>query len=388
MRRALLLVCVLLSACTSASDPDVPDGIASRDAPSSATPTPRTSTPGAVATLEPEDDCAGLGRVPRQGQVTTIEEGQLRAYDPERFSSKCLATVASDNPNFMSDTRPPRWSPEGDRVLIGGRAISADGAVTKPLAAGSDLSAEWSRPTGTSVVSVASDGRLLKQSSFGGRPEDISFLARHDDVAYHPAGLHIATSGLTSDGEYGLYLATNLGTEVELIARGEAARFITNLRFAEDGQSLYYTARHDPTNWHLHRLFIGADPFLATLAKQQKDFEYAVSSFNNRLIAWFVPGDCAAGEPGKFKVVGGRLGIKIPGDLRERNIHPVGWLRAGQLVVRVASPGCSAPQPGTVYVLSHEAPVVIDEENYGEVSVRVRRPPPPPPPDEEQDVVA
>ncbi len=66
----------------------------------------------------------------------------------------------------------------------------------------------------------------------------------------------------------------------------------------------------------------------------------------------------------------------------------MGWLRAGQLVVRVASTGCGALQPGTVYVLSHEAPVVIDEENYGEVSVRVRRPPPPPPPNEEQEVVA
>jgi hypothetical protein len=41
-----------------------------------------------------------------------------------------------------------------------------------------------------------------------------------------------------------------------------------------------------------------------------------------------------------------------------------------------------------VYVLSRKEPVVIDRENYGNVSVRVKMPPPPPPPGEEQEVVA
>src|SRR5688500_335146 len=109
----------------------------------------------------------------------------------------------------------------------------------------------------------------MKRSSFGGRATDISFLQRHDAVTYHPAGEHIATSGLAADGSYGLHLATNVGGEPMLLARGEAARFITNLYFSENGLWLYYTAKHGPEDWHLHRLLIGQDARLETLAKRR-----------------------------------------------------------------------------------------------------------------------
>lgn len=104
----------------------------------------------------------------------------------------------------------------------------------------------------------------MKRSSYGGDSTDISFLDRHDAVTYHPAGEHISTSGVAADGSYGLYLATNLGTKPQLLARGEAARFITNLRFTEDGRHLYYTARHGPRDWHLHRLSVGEEAKLET----------------------------------------------------------------------------------------------------------------------------
>ena len=227
----------------------------------------------------------------------------------------------------------------------------------------------------------------MKRSSYGGAATDISFLERHDAVTYHPAGEHIATTGVAKNGNYGLYLATNLGTDPKLLARGEAARFITNLHFTEDGDYLYYTARHGPRNWHLHRLRIGKEAELETLAKAGTDFEYAVSPFAGFTYASFVPGDCVAGEPGTFETVNSKL--RLSPELRSREIHPIGWLPDDKLVVRASTTGCSTAQPGDVYVLSRgAAPILVDEENYGSVSVRVRMPEPPPPPGEEQEVVA
>ncbi|HWC13440.1 MAG TPA: hypothetical protein VG929_02455 [Actinomycetota bacterium] len=233
----------------------------------------------------------------------------------------------------------------------------------------------------------------MKRSSYGGEPMNIGFLDRHDAVTYHPAGEHVATSGVAEDGTYGLYLATNIGGEPRLVARGEAARFITNLDFSEDGRWLYYTARHGARDWHLHRLLLGENAKLETLAKAEKNFQYTVSPFNADMLAWFVAGDCAAGQNGTFEVRlrGHSEGPEMRRGQRfdRRNIHVVGWLRSAKLVVRAATTGCSTANPGDVYVLStNEAPRLIHKENYGSVSVRIPMPPPPPPPGEEQEVVA
>lgn len=372
----------LLIGCTQ--ERGLPRGEVISTADASVPPESRASTtPAPAETIPPDQECSGLGRVPASGQITYFVEDQLQAASPSGQRSECLLAIdeLDENPG------PPVWNARGDRVLIGDRGLSRDGAMTARLTEERGEKPQWSRPAGTSVVYVALDGALIKRSSYGGRPIDITFLERHDAVTYHPAGEHIATSGRDKSGGYGLYLATNLGTEPQLLARGEAARFITSLRFSQDGDYLYYTARHGPEDWHLHRLRIGADATLETLARAPHNFEYAVSPFDPGLFVWFVARDCAAGQPGEFDWRGRRL-VLTP-ELRAHNLHPVGWLRNGSLVVRALTTGCGTAQPADIYVVSAEHPPVFAAGDvYGSVGVRVRIPPPPPPPGEEQEVVA
>jgi hypothetical protein len=384
MRRlAILVLCFFLVSCT-ADAPEPPDRVASA-APSTAEP---RATPDPVETLEPNSGCRGLGKTPGPGEITLVEKEELLGFSPGG-RRRCLLDLGRLGLAPSIGTA-PSWNAAGDRLIVRHRAISRDGSVSQLLTRRFSEYAIWSRPTGTSVMYLTRNGQLMKRTSFGGETTDISFLSRHDAVTYHPAGTHIATTGVRPNGDYGLFLATNVGTDPKLLARGEAARFITNLHFTEDGDWLYYTARHGPRDWHLHRLGIGPglSGILETLAKGDFDFEYAVSPFDSGFYAWFQPGDCAAGEPGRFKVQPSKELSSVPDSEEHNNVHPVGWLPDGQLVVRTSTTGCSTAQPGNVYVLSRSDVMLIDEENYGNVSVRVVHPPPPPPPGGEQEVVA
>jgi hypothetical protein len=381
---------LLLAGCTQGAQDHSPETIASAE-PSETLVIAGTPsiTPTPVATLEETESCDGVGRAPKKGQITLIENDRLRAYSPEG-SATCLADISESGTGIRGglggSVVAPSWNGPADRVIVGDRALSEDGSVSRQLTGNKFANTVWSRPSGTSVIWITKEGHLMKRSSFGGKAVDISFLARHDDIAYHPAGTHIVTSGLKKNGDYGLFLATNIGTETKLIAKGEDARFIDNLSFGEDGESLYYEARHGPQNWHLHRMQIGAEASLETLSKQERSFEYVVSPTDPFQVAWFTPGDCTAGEPGTFKAPG--LDLQIPEEMKAGNIHPVGWLPSQRLVARVATTGCSTAQPGEVYVLSRDAPVLVADENYGNVSVRVKMPKPPPPPGDKQEVVA
>jgi len=386
MRHAggLLLIIVVAAACTPEGAEPPPDVVASEV--SSVEPTSDASasvTPSPELTLEPTQTCDGLGKPPRRAEITFISEGKLMGASPDGTSQRCLAHLADlDVGDFGPVTS---WNAPSDRVLIESQVLSSDLSATSELAIGA--SPVWSRPTGTSVVWIDDEGHLMKRSSFGGRATDISFLARHDDVTYHPAGTHVATSGRRENGDYGLFLATNIGTEPKLIARGEKARFITNLEFSEDGQRLYYTARHGPGNWHLHRLLMGSNPVLETLAKKETDFDYSVAWFTWMYYAAFSGGDCAAGQPGELKIDGPKM--QIPDELQRSNLRPVGWLSGSRLVVTSSPVSCSTAAPQDIYVLrSKGSPVLIAEEVGASVAIRQKMPPPPPPPGEEQEVVA
>jgi hypothetical protein len=386
MRRivGLILLSTLVAACTAADD--APDGAIASQGPAAEEPTP---TPSPEETLEVVATCDGLGRTPRAGQVTFVRDGRLIGVSPDGSKETCLADVSSGDVPAVTDTL--SWNPGGDRVIAAGRGIAADLSATGALTGGPNEIAVWSRPTGKSVVFVSDDGRLMKRSSFGGQATDISFLARHDDVTYHPAGTHIATSGLQESGDYGLYLATNVGTEAKLIARGEKARFITKLQFSHDGD-LFYTARHGPTNWHLHKLRIGSDARLSTLDKSTGNFNYAVDPFSNPYddVVWFSPEDCAAGEPDRLHESSVLGGIKLPSHLKAATLTPIGWLPEHHLVVTSRPSGCDADVPQDIYVLSGRArkAVLIAVDVGATAGVRVVLPEPPPPPGDEQAVVA
>lgn len=363
-----LLAVVMLGACTGDGE------------------SPRRS-PASVTSLDPAAECDGIGRPPPRGEVTFILDGDLWASDLAG-NHRCLIDLEAVASTLRGPVA-PAWNAPGDHVLLGGVAIDPDLTVTWLAKWREGDFLQWSRPTGTSVIHLTSGGRLMKRPSSGGTIRDISFLRRHDDVVYHPAGLHIATSGLADDGSYGLYLATNVGTETQLLAVGEKARYLTDLQFSQDGRFIYYSARHGPDEWHLHRLLIGESASLETLDKTRRPVRYEISAFDVARVAWFEAGDCVAGVPGTLELAGVRTDrIRIPDELRERNLVPIGWLPHGRLVVEARSVGCSTAGSRGIYILSSKEPVLLRTLESPLVSVRVKLPPPPPPPDEEQEVVA
>ncbi len=383
MRRivGIVVLSTLAAACTPAAE--APEDAIVSKAPTAEEP---SATPSPEETLATDDQCDGLGPPPRGGQVTFVRDDRLIGVGPDGSNETCLADLSSGD--IPAVTAGVTWNPPADRVIVAERGISTGLSTTKALTGGPAENAVWSRPTGKSIVYISTDGRLMKRSSFGGKAIDISFLDRHDDVTYHPAGTHIATTGLAEDGNYGLYLATNLGTEAELLARGEQARFITDLEFTQSGRELWYTARHGPKNWHLHTLHMGEDAFLDTIAKNAFGFRFASSDvFEFSPYAWSSLGDCVAGEPDKLHVPRG-WGLQIPDELGRMSLRPVGWLPHQRLVVTSNAVSCSTGAPQDIYVLSKRSPVLIAEGLGATAGIRAVVLPPPPPPGEEQEVVA
>lgn len=379
------VVMAAASSCTGAEveRPEAPpSSVASADVPPEPTPPPPAKARPTAS------GCRAIaGRVPSEGQITFVRDDKIVAASPDGEPETCLVDL--ERTSIAPTATPLSWNARGDAVIVDDVAVFAGTRRTFRVVDRRPERAVWSRPNGTSVVYVATDGRLMKRPSAGGPADDISFLQRHDDVAYHPAGTHIATTGVTTKGTYGLFLATNVGTGRRLLARGERARLITGLRFSDDGQYLYYTARHGPGNWHLHRLGIGADRSFVTLDDGRSGFEYTVSPRSARTIAWFSVGDCAEGEAGKFHARGpGTSGLDIPAELRATDLRPVGWLPGRELVVASSPVSCSTTAARDVYVLGDHEPILIVEEVGASAAVRTKVPPPPPPPDEAHEVVA
>jgi hypothetical protein len=220
MRLAAVSISGVLLAVGCTQSGDVPD----RGAP------PPTRPPGL---FQISSDCTGLSEA-RGPQVAFALDGQVYRAKPSGGIARCVIDVP--------DPQDLDWGPQADRVHFGDLR-RYDGDVVVSL----DDTAEsiaWSRPTGQAIVYV-SEGRLMKVDAFGEEPFEISFLADHDEAVYHPAGTHVAVTGTAQDGTYGLWLATNLGEEPQLLAIGEDARRIFSLSFAHDGATLYYAAEHD-----------------------------------------------------------------------------------------------------------------------------------------------
>jgi hypothetical protein len=281
------------------------------------------------------------------------------------------------------------WGGEADRVLIDGPETTLFTEEAGATLDSDQQATSWSRPTGTSVISVSPSGHLLKQAAEKGKPVDISFLKRHDEAIYHPAGTHIATVGDNEFDVYGLYISNNEGKDDQLIAVGESAKRIYNLAFNHSGDFIYYAAEH-PNRFDLHSLKIvkaevGLDEpvesRLGTLYSGEEDVtNVVVSEFSEEPLIAFQTG-C------RTHVVAGNRESLIEGDLAERNTEPVGWLPDGTLVVLAYDNGCSGPGD-LLEVNINEATSVLIANAVESAGIRAVLPPPPNPPDVDTGVVA
>lgn len=330
-----------------------------------------------IGPFEITGDCDGFGRM-RNPQLSFVSGDRLFVAPPGTATARCALEV--QNPLDVE------WGPEGNRLHLGdlrryggGRAASLEDDVE---------SIAWSRPTGRSIVYV-SEGRLMKVDAFGREPFDISFLADHDEVVYHPAGTHIAVTGTADDGTYGLWLATNVGEGPHLLAIGEDARRIFSLGFAHDGTTLYYAAKH-ANRYDVHSLRLALqdetgttrDAELGTLDSADTEMgDVVVSEFADGRIAYSV-GSCQEGT--RTRVWDGSV-TELGGELAELSTEPVGWLPNGELLVLARRTGCDGE--GTLFTwLPAETTRVVS--GISAAGVRAALPPPPGPPGAKQQVVA
>lgn len=363
-RAVVTAFCWLLvaAACTSGDESPGADG---------------ESTPPVAGVFDLSDDCKGFGR-PGAPQLSFVAEGKLFVARPKQSTARCVLEVES-----AGDLE---WGPGGDRLHFGdlrrydGEQIFSLDDEPESLA--------WSRPTGESVVFIT-DRRLLKVSAFGDEPTDISFLADHDEVVYHPAGTHLAVTGTDDDGTYGVWLATNVGEEPQLLAVGEDALRIFSLSFEHGGATLYYAAEHDD-RYDVHALHLALkdaggstrDAELDTLDSFSGEMaDVVVSEFADRKVAYSV-GTCDEGK--KTRVWDGEV-TELDGLPEGGSTEPVGWFPNGRLVVLVRDSGCTGD--GTLYLWSPRETTEL-VAGVGAVGVRAVLPPPPSPPGSEQQVIA
>jgi hypothetical protein len=323
--------------------------------------------------------CHGLKRISEAAEVTFVSGDRLYAATAKGSRARCISDDV--------DGDRLAWGGEADRVLI-------DGDVTRLITpdVGASLSSEqqstsWSRPTGTSVISVSPGGQLLKTGAAGGEPADISFLARHDEAAYHPAGTHIATVGEDRDGTYGLFISNNEGRDHQLVAVGESAKRIYNLAFNHQGDTLYYAAEHED-RFDLHSLRVTAQEVgdtgavesrLGTLYSGPDDItRIVVSEFSAEPLLAFQTG-C------RVKMISGADESALPESLAQANAAPVGWLSDNTLLVLEYDSGCEGP--GRLFAVTSDERTLVAEK-VDAAAPRAVLPPPPEPPDVDTGVVA
>ena len=337
------------------------------------------------------DDCGSIGPAPRRAEISFVANGNLYVASPDKTKVRC-ATSAEGATEL-------EWGARADRLLFGGldRHIDEGRAIVSSESSSISMST-WSRPTGTSIVFVKR-GRLFKVGAEESEPRDISFLARHDSVIYHPAGTHIVSTGVEAKGDRaGIFLADNEGRKPRPLVANETARSIDSLAFSHDGNSLYFSADHGDTH-DLHRLSLApgssAGDTGQALAEMELDTVFDstdpvtnihLSEHDDRSLS-FRTGSCETGFRTYSTAPDGdrddfvELDEAIYGSFTEA----VGWTPKGELMVLVQKSGCDGPaelwrtKPGRGLLFARGVTLA---------SVRAELPPPPDPPLPAQEVPA
>ncbi len=392
----LLLLALIAAACSTASQPSTVATSTSTPATAAVTTSTFTSATAAVTTSAPSTTqapfdppglvgalptgpCDGIGPTPDadEAQITFVIDERLYESNVDGTEIRCL----TDGPF------PTQWAGKADRLLarVDGVPAAINESGSTVLAVQGRFEGEsWTRPTGTSVVGIAEDGRLVKYPIDGGPPVDLSFLDRHDEVLYHPAGTHVIVVGESAAGVYGIWLATNIGTESELLIEGTTAT-LSSASVSQDGLFMQFLADHGDVS-HLHRIFLPD----ASTAEFDASIEHGTSApLSHLVVSPFDNAELALAEG----TCGADLHTVLPyweGDvLPEFESRPIGFLPGfpARLLVAAYPDGCHADSPVDLYLVTVdqvEDPVLIvgGAHPFALPGLRVAHPDPPPPPGE------
>ncbi len=298
-------------------------------------------------------------------------DGRMYGLGPDGLSPQCLVDGV-DSSDLL-------WGPQGDQLIIGVTALGPNFEFAPPSASG----LRWTHPTGSSVVAFTDD-RLWKVAVDDGTEINITFLARTDAVAYHPAGEHILAIGTDFNGQYGMWLATNQGTDPVLLAFDDGAT-LSDPAWTWLGEPIF-AATHDDGTSHIHRVELTSEG----------DFDGPILVDSDLVLDMLIPSPFdpimlayrTAGSPGMRCVDGAHVAVSnvdVPEPLSSWTATPIGWLPGERLLVMAYPDGCESPGdvwsfspglcPGSVYGVF---PVVAGVDG---AAVRVPAPVPPPPPD-------
>ena len=320
--------------------------------------TTSTGPPRTLSTAGGSTPCAGLGAADPAGTVTYVEGGRLYSVSGGGGTPACLDDAVGSG-------AAPRWNGDGDKVILpDGRVDRGQGPVS--VTTGNPLNLSWSYPHGTAVLQVDQSGRLSWVPSGGGPPLDITFLARHDAAIYHPAGTHVVSSGLSKEGTYGLWVATNRGADVRMIVRSETAKSIGQLAWTTNHQLLFVADHGDHKDLHQFNL---ATEKLVTVAQIPADqcFRTVVASRSpGGGVAWSTGACDGSGASSTTAVRTGAFLALAGTDMA--SAQPIGFLPDGTLIGRAAA-GLLAFRAGAVSVL---------HAGNDPAALRVPEPPSPP----------
>ena len=309
-----------------------------------------------------------LGATPVDGEITVVVGGRLYGVSPDDGDVRCLI----DN----VETTDFSWGPQGDRLRIGTNALTPDGDVALPTSG----SYEWTAPTGKSVMLVEADS-LSKVAVDGSGTDDITFLATTDAAVYHPSGTRVLAIGTDFNGQYGLFMASNTGTDPTLLAFDEGA-VMTEPGWTGAGEPIFVAAHADGP-WHVHKVVVTADGALEGPILEEGGFalDLLMASAHDPLLVAFRR--AAVSTPGC--IADGRatvIGVDLPEPLASMTSVPSGWLPGERLLVLSYPGGCDSAAdlwlfsagfcPGSVYGASLVA-TSIDG-----AAARTIAPPPPP----------
>lgn len=272
------------------------------------------------------------------------------------------------------------WGPAGDRLLLDTTRVTADEAFAGVVGTG----ASFTRPTGRNLVWVE-NGRLWKSATDGSSLRDISLLGEHVAVAYHPAGVEIATVGIDEEGRYGVWVARNDGTEAQRVVTAEEA-VITELSFSESsGFFLSFIAEHEDGTTHLHELTLVDAQGLAV----RNEFDASIALETERSLSGIVAnpwsdeiavteGDCSDPEGPRARLP---WGGGIPAQLRDMPTEAVAWLPNFELLLAAYPNGCDGIRELWIVGTGEGLPTFDNPEllarDVGVTAVRAALPEPP-----------
>jgi hypothetical protein len=204
----------------------------------------------------------------------------------------------------------------------------------------------FSRPDSQFVLFVAQDGSVLEKVAVdaSGR-EDISFLRRHDEAVYHPAGREIAVIGEPQDEPYGIFIVDEEGRQSHRIVKSDIEDEFYALTYSADGNTLYYVRDlHD--QFELHSIPVvtnGGAPEPTTMFTSDKPFRPYVSTYSDQIAVR--EGDCETGFETSIIEGGGATPVADDG-----HSQPIGWTSDGQLVTAVAEDLCVMGRKIDLYI--------------------------------------